>query len=180
MLAAQDTAEPLGQLERSFRERSHRAHAVGCLQVDEWTDMEAAGASVGVEGRLRTVFRDETKDLADILGQVLDRNRDVLDTRDRLVVAPDTVEQAESGFAHCPDVSLALPIADGDGVPSELALLDELDQRLELVLELGFGLSVVLDHEEGFRVAPEESDAVCVSWLLAGEPDEQTVHQLDC
>ncbi|GBD19559.1 hypothetical protein HRbin27_02066 [bacterium HR27] len=180
VLAAQDPTEPLGEFERALGERSHRPHTVSGLQVHERANVEAAGAGVGVECCSGAMLGDEAQDLADVLCQMFDWDRDVLDAGDRLVVAANTVEEAESGFANRPHVSLTLPVADGDGISPDLLLLDEVHELPELVLELGFAVGIVLDHEERFRITTEEGDARSVTRLLPCQPNEHTVHQFDC
>ena len=57
--------------------------------------MEAASRGVRVVGGGRAVRGHELFDGADVLGEVLDRDRDVLDDRDRLVVAADAHQETQ-------------------------------------------------------------------------------------
>ncbi len=58
----------------------------------------------------------ELFDGADVLGQVLDRDGDVLDDRDRLVVAAHAHQETQTGLAHRPDILLSRRIEHDHGV----------------------------------------------------------------
>ena len=87
VLAAHDAAEAVGQLGGGVGHLLHAPTPCDRLEVDQRADVEAAGGGVGVVGGGRAVAGDHLLDGADVLGQVLDRDRDVLDHRDRLGVA---------------------------------------------------------------------------------------------
>ena len=82
----------------------------------------------------------EVFDGADVLGQVLDRHRDVLDDRDGLVVAANAHQETESGFADRPDILLLLGIEHDERIAHQAnASLGQVgDQAVGFALQLVF------------------------------------------
>ncbi|MCD6059518.1 MAG: hypothetical protein K0Q89_3048 [Thermomicrobiales bacterium] len=69
-----------------------------------------------VVGGGRAVGGNEVFDGRDVLGEVLDRDGDVLDDRDRLVVATHAHQETQTGLAYRPDVLLSRRIEHHQGV----------------------------------------------------------------
>ncbi len=181
MLAGHDAAEAVGQFGGGVGHLLHRLDAVDLLQVDQGADVEAAGGGVGVEGGGGAVVGDHLLDGADVFGQVLDGDGDVLDDGDRLGVAADAHEEAEAGFAHAPDVGLLLGVEDalGLGGHADVFGAEVVLQAGAPLLQLEVGLAVELDGEDGGGIAVDEGDLGGVAGLGAGEVDQHPVHQLD-
>ena len=123
----------------------------------------------------------ELFDGPDVLGEVLDRDGDVLDDRDRLVVAAHAHQETETGLAYRPDILLSRRIEHDDGIGARAnAAGDEVGlEALGLLLQLRIGLAVVLDHEHGGGIAFDHRDLAREAWLRSRQIDQHATHQLD-
>ena len=116
VLAGHDTAETVRQTGGGIRHVRHGLDALDRLEVDQGADVETAGGGVRVVGGGGPVRGHELFDGPDVLGKVLDRNGDVLDHRDRLVVAADAHQESQTGLAHRPDILLSRRIEHDDRI----------------------------------------------------------------
>src|SRR5690606_6707956 len=168
VLAAHHPAKLDRQVRRRLGQLPHRPHPGGRLQAHQRADVEAAGAGVGVEGRAGAVLRHQPQDLADVLGQVFNRDGDVLDAGDRLGVALDAHQQTQARLAYRPDVGLLLRVVDGQRVLHHALLGQVPGQALDLGAQLRLALAVELDGQDRVRVTLDEGDLPRVARLLAG------------
>ena len=116
MLAGHDAAEAAGQASGGIRHVRHGLHALNRLEVDQWADMEATSGGVRVVGGGRPVRGDELFDGSDVLGEVLDRDGDIFDDRDRLMVAAHAHQKSQTGLAYRPDILLSRRIEHDHGI----------------------------------------------------------------
>ena len=110
MLAAHHAAELACQVGGGARDLRHAGDAAGLLEREQRAHVQAAGAGVRVVGGYRAVLGAQALDGGDVLGQMLDRHRDILDARNRLGVALDTHQEAQPRLAHRPDIGLLLRV----------------------------------------------------------------------
>ena len=148
------------------------------LQIDQRANMQAAGAGVGVDGVSGVVVVDDALDIADVIGQAFDRHGAVFNEGDRLGFAAFAHHQAQPGFAHGPDIVL-LRRRFGD---RQRAIETQPRQvRLE-IFNPGIQLAHrpdELDHQNRFRIALDEGQAVAVAGGFARLVQQELVHQLN-
>ena len=173
VLAAHDAAEPMRELGRRVGEFLHCLDAFGLFQVDQRPDVQAAGGRVRVIGSRGVVGRDQALDRRDVLGEMLDRNGDVFDHGDGLEVAPDAIEETETGLADRPDVRLLLRVehtlrrcAEPNALRCDLRF-----QALTLLLDLRRARSIELDDQNASGIAMNERDLARVPRLGPGQID---------
>ncbi len=150
VLARHHSAEPVGHLGRFVRHLLHHLHAFGALEIDERANMETPGRGVRIVGGSRAMLGAHFLDCANELGQMIDRNRNVLDHRDRLEVAPNRIKQPQPRLAHRPDIGLPLGIEHPQrvGAHADLVLLQIRFQLVALGDQLGLGFAIELDAQQ--------------------------------
>ena len=179
VFARQAAPEPAEQLQREAGDDRQLVDLGGDLGVDQRPDVDAAGAGVGVIGDARADVVAEPLDAGDVLGQMLDRHRGVLDERDRLVVALDAHHQAESDLADRPHVGLQRGVerrhhGGAHAVAAQVAL-----QRVDPPLQRArIAARVLGDQHAVGRAGNEAGHQPRVLRHLAGERQPQVVEQL--
>ena len=86
--------------ERLLGDRAHRLDVLLLLQVEDRPHVQAADRSVRVPGAARAVPLEQLGETRGVVGQMLERDRAVLDERHRLAGAPHRRGDVEPGLAH--------------------------------------------------------------------------------
>ncbi len=85
-----------------LRDGAHADHTIA-FHVEHRTHVKTANGSVRVERALGAVLAKDLRETCRVLGQVFERNRAVLDERDRLSVALHRHHDVEAGLADVPE-----------------------------------------------------------------------------
>ena len=160
----------------------HRSDSGGFLEADQRANVETTGAGVCVVRRHRSMLGAESLDFRNVLRQMLNWDRHVFNTRDRLRVALDRHQEPEPGLSDVPDVRLLFRIVRTNHFLAwEHSLGTQMPLKfVELIAQLSVRFTVVLDGENRLRVALDEANSCSEAGLLARQFDQHPVHQLDC
>ena len=101
--------------------------------------MQRAYRSVRVPGAPAAVAREDFGQRVGVLGQMLQRNRAVLDEAHRFSVATQAHHDVQSGFADLPQVFLRSVVDHFDDAAGQTQIAHELDQLREAGQQLGLG-----------------------------------------
>ena len=139
-----------------FGDGPHARDALGFLEVDERPDVDRPHTGVGVVGGHRAVLVDDIAEVADIVRKLLRRDRSVLHESRRLGIPFHAHEQPESRLPDSPGVRLGGRGCGADAGIAQVLLPEQGFERVQAVRDLAVRFPVVLDHEDGFRVAFDE------------------------
>ncbi len=177
MLAAHGAPEVEHQLADLLGESVHLPDLGGVLQVDQWPDVETAGAGVRVEAPLGVAAGEDVLEPADELRQPGGLDRGVLDESDGFLVAGEAEKERERGLPDRPDVLLFRRVEDaevGAAAVSEAAF--EVGQ---LGNHFRPAVAGELDQDERPGLALDEVEAPRILERLAGEFHDHPVHEFD-
>ena len=139
-----------------FGDGPHARDALGFLEIDERPDVDCAHAGMGVVGRHRAVLMDDIAEVADVVRKLLRRDRRVFHESRRLGIPLHAHQQPESRLPDGPGVRLGGRGRGPDAGVAQTLLPEQGFEGVQAARDLFGRFPVVLDHEDGFRVAVDE------------------------
>ena len=156
MLGTDRAAIGQDQVADFFGDGPHARDALGFLEIDERPDVDRAHAGVGVVGGHRTVLVDDIAEVADVVRKLLRRDCRVLHESRRLGIPLHAHQQPESRLPDGPGVRLGGRGRGPDTGVAQTLLLEQGFEGVQVVRDLFGRFPVILDHEDGFRIAFDE------------------------
>ena len=137
--------------------------------------MDRAHAGVGVVGRDRAVPVDDVPEGADVLRELLRRDGRVLHECRRLGIPLHAHEQPQPGLPDAPRVRLGGGGRGADAGVAQVTLPEQHFQGVQAVGDLAGRFAVVLDHEDGLRIAFDEVALVGRRGRFLGQVEDDLV-----
>ncbi len=103
VLAAQSAAKLQHQIGDVRGDPPHALHVDRILEIEKWTDVNAANASMTVKSAVGVMPSQQITKTADELRKTSRRNGRVFDKSDRLAIAGNSQEQWNGGLAQIPE-----------------------------------------------------------------------------
>ncbi len=124
-------------------DRAHFLRASGrsvSAHIEDRTNVQRTDGGVRIPGAVSAMSLENLRELLGVIGQMLERDRAVLDEADRFAVAFEAHHDIEPGFAHVPYISLRPGIGDSHHAVRESKIAHEFSQAREPAVQTGRGL----------------------------------------
>ena len=147
----------------------------GLFDVEDGAEMEFAGADMAVVDTFESKALHHLLEVVEVLWQAFGGNGGVFDDADGFVVAFDTGEDAETGFAECPDT--ADVGAENTAAVVGEALVEEFP--LEGVGIAFHIVAVEFGYKECGGFALDEETVAVLGAVVAAEFEDFAIHEFD-
>jgi len=160
-------------------DRGHFFNLALALQVDQRADVHAADGAMAVVARRRVVPSENFPEARDEFRQLRRIDGGVFDEGDRLLVALDAEQKAETGLAHAPDRADFIRLQRlRRGVADVLRSAQRFELG-DLVFHLFFALAGVLDDEQRAGIALDEAEPLRLHDVPAREVEHHAVGRFE-
>lgn len=179
MLSRVRAAKLQDQVRHVFGDGIEALHPLPGLEIDHRADVEAADAGVAVVASFIAMSFHELVETADILGQLLRRNRRVFYEGQWLGRSRDVHHQAEARLSHRPHLPLVRRGQHARRRIAEGGTLEALIERVQPGHDLLFGVARELDHEDVTGIVLQETEVASEAERAPGFADDHFADVLD-